>query len=1267
MNRKPIHLKNRRPSSKLRLSFSFEVLESRLCLDAENLPLFLFSANGKLEEQFDFGVGESRILSTESEELAESVDLEFTSQVQNVPTPGTATGELFYSASGSATSDRSFQVTVNGTIDYLGGGSGGPFFKNVELASSEVTIFARIDPALIHKLEGSIDVEITREGNTSHCYTTPGYPWTGTCREADGSGVSISLPFTNEDVSNSSGASSYPINIAPGTNVTTIEVDGVRYSELGTAAVQAAFQWAMSESAGVYHGDFNADADVSVSMTLNGSLPEPTPPAIKSLHAIPAFPKPTIDGSDGHSLSHQPTTQQPLWLAAITTQESGFESQAYFDLDFEAGESQSLSLPIQVDSDSTDENCRLALIEEGLIEDGDAIFCTLVYPASEHYGTGNSFTVTLNSEDTGLATGHHLDQQQSDPLDIFFEKFGDDDGDGIKNWFQYWSEDQDGATSHREHGANDGTLTYLYGGPALSFPGTLYGSYVPSNREIILYDHAALSKTVSYWTFETPDSSPTRSEVVSEGIDAVESTLAHERAHDYLRDTYPIPNDGVPGSCFVGVDAAPDSDCDQVPDFLEIKYERYGFDSYNPDSLAAYGFNTSDGSDEEYFADLASLGLIDEVVNYQPNNSADEANPRRNTQPAFQFISDAEFANFEFVGFTDDQIRDNDEGEKTLVVSGEVEATTAGTYFINARFEDEHGNTYFAESSGELEPGINTVEFEISGHLLKTQRIDGSLQLRGISSVSAENAPPSQVDYTTKSYNYVEFRETDDLSIGQLNDLEGVITPAGIYVDATLTLNVTGEQPRDVTVTAFLYDSDGNAVGYSSQEKTVSSEDDQLSLRFESFSRSFGEEEMGFEVRNIRVQDDQGNELDFVRSLTSSALPDERLFPEFPVLIQSTSLGDFGQNSSSETETSEPEITFSLQAEIRDAGEYSFAAILTGPNGQSIADTYQRLPLVPGDTTIDLAFDASDILDQRIDGPFTVSKILVLDSEGNIASTSGPGATTLQLAWGQFSDDETAPTSVIELPSETQDSREITVTWSGLDDNAGTGIRSFDIFVAEDDGPMVPWLTATSAQESIYVGTFGKSYRFVSVARDHAINQEGQSGKLPVEVQLISPWQNTVEPNDVNAKNGVTALDALQIINLLGRHSGSSAIEVPNGSELSGSIRFPDTSGDGYVSALDALRVINQLNRSAAMASFQGESETSLASMQHRDERHPTEETYSPVDFFAAVPSVTSATKLANVPMKQVKLLDTVTEATSDVAEDKSLDKNLLKEGLEQN
>ncbi len=92
-------------------------------------------------------------------------------------------------------------------------------------------------------------------------------------------------------------------------------------------------------------------------------------------------------------------------------------------------------------------------------------------------------------------------------------------------------------------------------------------------------------------------------------------------------------------------------------------------------------------------------------------------------------------------------------------------------------------------------------------------------------------------------------------------------------------------------------------------------------------------------------------------------------------------------------------------------------------------------------------------------------------------------------------------------------------------------------------------------------------------------------------------FQNPTDRWDVNAAGGVTASDALRIINELWRRGGEAILdpemEQPNGV-------FYDVNGDYRLSALDALNVINELPNRAIPSPTQVAGEAKLDSLEDR-------------------------------------------------------------------
>ncbi len=176
--------------------------------------------------------------------------------------------------------------------------------------------------------------------------------------------------------------------------------------------------------------------------------------------------------------------------------------------------------------------------------------------------------------------------------------------------------------------------------------------------------------------------------------------------------------------------------------------------------------------------------------------------------------------------------------------------------------------------------------------------------------------------------------------------------------------------------------------------------------------------------------------------------------------------------------------------------------------------------------------------------------------------------------------DTTAPVShVSALPYATSQTS-FSVSWSGSDGSQGSGIQSYSIYVSTDGGAFVPWLTATTATTATFNAQIGHTYGFYSTAEDNAGNIEAPHSTADATITTtLTPWQNPVNPLEVNGSSTISALDALIVINYL---NANGAGPLPATNPTSGN--FIDVNGDNFVTALDALIVINYLNTQATSA-----------------------------------------------------------------------------------
>lgn len=64
------------------------------------------------------------------------------------------------------------------------------------------------------------------------------------------------------------------------------------------------------------------------------------------------------------------------------------------------------------------------------------------------------------------------------------------------------------------------------------------------------------------------------------------------------------------------------------------------------------------------------------------------------------------------------------------------------------------------------------------------------------------------------------------------------------------------------------------------------------------------------------------------------------------------------------------------------------------------------------------------------------------------------------------------------------------MSWSGSDNDGGSGIAAYDVYVSVNGGPSLVWLAQTRLNSATYNGAASSRYAFFSVATDNSGNRE---------------------------------------------------------------------------------------------------------------------------------------------------------------------------------
>ena len=112
-----------------------------------------------------------------------------------------------------------------------------------------------------------------------------------------------------------------------------------------------------------------------------------------------------------------------------------------------------------------------------------------------------------------------------------------------------------------------------------------------------------------------------------------------------------------------------------------------------------------------------------------------------------------------------------------------------------------------------------------------------------------------------------------------------------------------------------------------------------------------------------------------------------------------------------------------------------------------------------------------------------------------------------------------------------------------------------------------------------------------------ATDSAGNLSEVTFEIGVTSRHVNPLDPFDVDDNESVGALDALLIINVIGRAGGTidlTRLDQTSGLDLE---TYYNVNGDASISALDALVVINEISRRGLS------SEREFSELSHRRSR----------------------------------------------------------------
>jgi RHS repeat-associated protein len=111
--------------------------------------------------------------------------------------------------------------------------------------------------------------------------------------------------------------------------------------------------------------------------------------------------------------------------------------------------------------------------------------------------------------------------------------------------------------------------------------------------------------------------------------------------------------------------------------------------------------------------------------------------------------------------------------------------------------------------------------------------------------------------------------------------------------------------------------------------------------------------------------------------------------------------------------------------------------------------------------------------------------------------------------------DAGTPTSGVAALPAVSTAANFTVTWAGADDAGGSGVASYTVFVSDNGGPFVPFLTDTPLTSALFPGQDGHTYAFFTVAADGVGHHEAAPATADATTTVSVPPSPPATPAPV--------------------------------------------------------------------------------------------------------------------------------------------------------
>ncbi|MFQ5456418.1 MAG: carboxypeptidase-like regulatory domain-containing protein [Nitrospirota bacterium] len=559
---------------------------------------------------------------------------------------------------------------------------------------------------------------------------------------------------------------------------------------------------------------------------------------------------------------------------------------------------------------------------------------------------------------------------RSKEFNIFFDKDGDEDGNGTDNWYHYWSISDDGAASY-----NRTSAMYRYGGG--SYGGSNFAGYNGNvtNPTYTVYNRASMSCAFNYsipgYNFNNK----------GQGVDCVEDTLMHERSH------HQVDANWQQGGIWEGM---ADSDNDELPDDWENTHD--GFDPNNANSFTGFPY----GDDEEVYGEIQGFGQTG-------THTKDWANPGKQSDPSYKRVITETGTGASLTGNNLSYGTDiNGNGlYDYLSIDVEVNVVSSGTYSIIGNLYDTHGNMLWDEISNiYLETGIQRVTLKFDGLLLHQRRVDGPYSLKYLT-LFGNNFADDKIDvHTTSPYSFTDFETGGGEFTNNYSDYGSDTNGDGLYDYLNINIQTDVITSGEYVIEGWLYDINNNEIGWSRNRYDLTAGSQSVLLSFDGKAIRQHRIDGPYLLRSLNLYNGNNIKVDFIYSPYQTSVYSYTDFQAGSASLVIDNYTDSGIDTDNDGYYDLLRIETMLNV-ITD-GNYHIIGQLYDSNGNHISEAEDSALLTTGNRTLHLDFDGTDIFNHSMNGPYNLKYILLYNESGILIDTQYDAYSTFGYDYTNF-------------------------------------------------------------------------------------------------------------------------------------------------------------------------------------------------------------------------------------------------------------------------